>query len=52
MPSVALPRFIPHSQCKNEDVNDIGEQFDFDLLEEYLLDETTSSGLNDGFEFG
>jgi len=52
MPSVALPRFIPHSQSKNEDVNDIGEQFDFDLLEEYLLDETTSSGLNDGFEFG
>jgi len=52
MPSVALPRFIPLSQSKNEDVNDIGEQFDFDLLEEYLLDETTSSGLNDGFEFG
>ena len=60
VPTVSYPCFVPASQAKvnteqqngAQNVNSTGDgdQFDFDLLAEYLLDEGNSSGPT--FDFG
>jgi len=60
MPSIAYPCFMPASKVKREPIHESGvsssipsgdgDQFDFDLLAEYLLDEVTASDLTQ-FDF-
>jgi len=60
MPSIAYPCFMPASKVKREPIHESGlpnsistgdgDQFDFDLLAEYLLDEVTTNDLTQ-FDF-